>query len=643
MAYYNLAAEYASLIVICLATIAFALDKNKGTSRYAALQWMQLATFISILVTIGSLITADFFMDYPIWLVDVLKYLYFLTAPVAAPIALFYGITLTYHKTHKISIFKNHLWAWVPYAVYCVFILTNAWHRLVFTISPTEGYIRGDLFRITYVIALLYAIMVVGFAIKHYKTPQRNNLLIICLNLFVSSIIFCTQLLYPPLQLSGIASVTGVLIIQFYVQNVFQSTDGLTELYHRTTLTIQMTKLCRQQKPYALFVFSIRNFKGINERNGLKFGDALLEKMALRLRAQLPYPQLFRYSGDEFAVLIPDFDASSQQLIDTIYHDLREPFRVDDTSIALDIVYARVDFPQFGTKTEDLISAMDYSISTIKKGIGNTSYFYDNTVCEQMRRRNHIIERMKQALATDGFEAYYQPIYSVKESKYTMAEALIRFKPSQGEFISPGEFIPIAEDIGLILRITETMLHLVCADYARLIAQFGPTLPVQSISVNFPYVWFMKQGAADQVYAIVQQYNLSPERIKIELTERTFATERESARVIMDEFIARGFVLELDDFGVEYSNFSTFFSLPIHMIKFDRSLVVASTANEKRRDFFYKLLLAVSAMDKEIEVVMEGVEDQDTLDFLIKCDCDYIQGFVFSKPLPYSDFVAFLS
>ncbi len=643
MAYYNLAAEYASLIIICLATIAFALDKNKGTTRYAALQWMQLATLVSILVTIGSLITADFFMDYPIWLVDLLKYLYFLTSPIAAPIALFYGITLTYHKTHKISIFKDHLWAWIPYAVYCVFILTNGLHRLVFTISPTEGYVRGELFRITYVIALLYALMVVGFAIKNFKTPQRNNLLIICLNLFIASIIFCTQLLYPPLQLSGIASVTGVLIIQFYVQNVFQSTDGLTELYHRTTLTNQMTKLCRHQKPYTLFVFSIRNFKGINERNGLKFGDALLEEIALRLRSKLPYPQLFRYSGDEFAVLIPEFDASSQQLIETIYQGLQEPFHVGDTSIVLDIVYARVDFPQFGVKAEDLISAMDYSISIIKKGIGNTSYFYDSTVCEHMKRRNYIIERMKHALDTDGFEAYYQPIYSIKKSKFTMAEALIRFKPSQGEFISPSEFIPIAEDTGLILRITKTMFHLVCADYARLIEQFGPDLPVQSISVNCPYVWFMKQGAADQVYSIVQQYNLSPQRIKIELTERTFATELESTRAIMYEFIARGFVLELDDFGVEYSNFSTFFSLPIHFIKFDRSLVVASTANENRRDFFYKLLLTVSAMDKDIEVVMEGVEDKDTLDFLIKCDCDYIQGYVFSKPLPYRDFVAFLS
>ncbi len=643
MAFYNLAAEYASLIVICLAMVGFWLDQNKGTTRYGALKWMQIGTFVSIIVTIGSLITADFFMDYPIWLVDVLKYLYFLTSPVAAPLALFYGITLTNYKTYKFHFFKKYVWAWLPYAIYCVIILTNSFHRMIFTISPTEGYIRGEWFRITYVIALLYFGLVIYLTVKNFKTPQRNGVLIICLNLFIASLIFCTQLFYPPLQLSGIASVAGVLIIQFYVQNVSHTTDALTELNNRSTLTNQMTKLCKANVPYSLFVFSIRNFKGINERNGLEFGDALLEQIAIRLRVSYPHRYLFRYSGDEFAIILPEYEDGSLKRIEQVYKDISQPYDVDNSNTSLDFIYARVDFPDFGNKAEGLISAMDYSLSLIKKGAGNINFVYDIAVCERMKRRNYVIERIKHALETDGFEAYYQPIYSVEEDDFTMAEALIRFKPEQGEFISPAEFIPIAEDTGLIIKITITMLELVCSDYQKLLEKFKDKLKISSISVNFPYVFFMKSGSVDAVYNIVRHYNLSPEMIKIELTERTFATDIESTLVIMNDFIKRGFVLELDDFGVEYSNFSMFFNIPIRIIKFDRSLVVSSTATEQRRDFFVKFLTAVKALDSSVEVVMEGVEDDEIKDFLIDNGCDYIQGYVFSKPLPFNEYVKFIS
>ncbi len=643
MAYYNLVAEYASLIVIILAIVGFALAEDKGTTRYSALRWMQFATLISILITIGSLLTADFFMYFPVWLVDVLKYLYFLTSPIVAPIALFYAITLMHPKTYKVGFFKKYAWAWVPYAIYCVFVLTNGIHRLIFTISPTEGYIRGELFRITYVIALLYIAMVVFFAIKHSKTPQRNALIVICTNLLLASLIFCTQLIFPPIQLSGLASVAGVLIIQFYVHNVTHKTDPLTELFNRANLTTNMAKLCKADIPFSLFVFSVRNFKGINERNGLKFGDGLLEKIAIRLRTYLPYRQLFRYSGDEFALLIPDYDNQREHNIEEIYHGIKEVYKINNNTITPDFVYARVDYPEFGSKAEEIISAMDYSLAIIKKETNNSSYLYEKAICNQMKRRNYVIERIKKALNTDGFEAHYQPIYSVKKNDFIMAEALIRFKPEQGEFISPMEFIPIAEETGLIGRITTTMLELVSSDYRKMIDLLGENLRVKSISINFPYTFFTKEGAAEEVSAIVKKYGLLPERINMELTERVLATDIDNNLKIMNEFTKRGFVFELDDFGVEYSNFSMLFKVPIHVVKFDRSLVESSTCNEKRREFFIKFVSAMKAMDKEIEIVMEGVENEDVKKFLIENGSDYIQGYVFSKPLPWKEYVDFIS
>ncbi len=643
MPYYNLVAEYASLVVIVLAIVGFALAEEKGTTRYRALRLMQFATLISILITIGSLLTADYYMYCPIWIADILKYLYFLTSPIVAPLALYYAITLMHPKTYKIGFIKNYVWAWLPYAIYSLFIISNAIHRLVFTMSPTEGYVRGEFFRITYVIALLYIFMVVFFAIRHYKTPQRNALFVICLNLLLASLIFCAQLIVPPVQLSGLASVAGVLIVQFYVHNVTHKSDSLTELYNRGYLTTNMAKLCKAGTPFSLFVFSIRNFKGINERHGLKFGDTLLEKIGRRLRTYVSYQHVFRYSGDEFALLIPKYESSKNQNIEEIYNGIKEVYSINNNTITPDFAYARVDFPEFGSKAEEIMSAMDYSLSIVKKEINNTTCFYEKAICVQMKRRNYIIERIKKALNTDGFEAYYQPIYSVKKGDFTMAEALIRFRPEEGEFISPVEFIPIAEETGLISKITVRMLEMVCSDYRKMMDSLGEDIRVQAISINFPYSFFTKEGAAEESAKIVKKYRLLPQQINMELTERTFATDIEKNLRIMNEFTEKGFLFELDDFGIEYSNFSMFFKVPIHIVKFDRSLVENSTCNENRREFFVKFIAAMKAVDKDLEIVMEGVEQEEVKDFLIGCGGDYIQGFIYSKPLPWKEYVEFIS
>ncbi len=641
MPFYNLAAEIAALLVVCISMTSFLLDDNKVSTRYSALKWFYIATLASIIITLVSLWTTDHYTIVPLVITDIFKYLYFFTASIAAVMALYYAITLTHYKNHKFNFFKQYVWAWLPYAIYCVIIATNGIHRLIFTISPTEGYIRGEYFRITYVIALIYYGLIIYFTLKHFKTPQRTALLVICLNLLIATLIFCTQLFIPSLQLSGIASVCGALVIHFYVQNVSRTTDPLTELYNRQTLTIQMTKLCKEQESFDLLVFSLRNFKGINERNGLHFGDTLLEQVALRLRNFMPAKQLFRYSGDEFAMLIPRSDMNGVLHVGEYLQKLEAPYCIDDTQFTIDLIAARVEYPLFGTKTEELISAVDYSLYLLKKNPEDKNIIFDATVPEVMKRRHYIIERLKDAIENNGFEAYYQPIYSVNDKSFPFAEALIRFKPCDKPFISPAEFIPIAEETGMILKITTMMLELVCADYRKLLDMYGDNLQIKSISVNFPYVHLMKNNAEEEMLEIVQRYNLSPSMIKIELTERTFAKDLEKTIEVMHEFIEKGFIFELDDFGVEYSNFGMFFNVPINIIKFDRSLVMNATSTPERREFFRQFLIAMKKV--EMRVVMEGVEDGELLSFLSECGSDYIQGFVFTKPLPFAEFSEYIS
>ncbi len=637
---YNIAAEYAALVIIFVSMIGFLVEKSVVSTRYRGLKWMYYSTFFSILVTIACITTTNHYMVVPIWITDLMRVMFFLTSPLLALLYLFYSLSIIYNKMNIYELTKKYMWMIIPYAIYTLVVVTNPLHRLIFTVSPESGYIKGDLNQISYYIAFIYFTLIIHLVIKYRKTPQRNVLMIICLNYFLSAVIFSLQIFMPLIQLSGLACVSGMLVVHFYILSVSKSVDPLTELNNRQTLTYNLTQLCENKIPFSLAVLSIRNFKSINERMGLESGDAILSDMAMRLRTALPSKDIYRYSGDEFAYLITFPNNTVNELLKRVTQKACEPFMLSESQIGLDIVYARVDYPAFGENVKEIISSIDYSISLVKQNAKETNFFYDPSICVKMKRRNHIIEILKTAIENDGFEVHYQPIFSSKCGIFPMAEALVRLKKTGGEQISPGEFIPIAEEIGLVSKITYIVLEKLCQDFRYLIDKYGDELQLQYISFNFPYVHFLKRQTVREVVEIVDTYNIPHKRVKMELTERSLVSDTETVSRVMDEFIMHGFDFELDDFGVEYSNLSLLFDIPINIIKFDRSLVCASTADEKRRTFFKHFIKAIKAMN--IEVVMEGVEEKELLHYLVDCGCEYIQGYVFSKPLPLQELEDFL-
>ncbi len=602
---------------------------------------MYYITFFAILATIASIITVNYYTMYPLEVVEFFKVLYFFFSPLLAPLYVIYAMSIVYNKMNLKALVTKFFPILVPYIIYTLFVFSNYFHHLIFRISPEEGYVRESWVRVSYYIAFFYLAVLIIFTILHRKSAQAKVLSVICLNFILSTAVFSLQIFFPLVQLSGLSCISGLLVVHLYVLSVSKSMDSLTELNNRQSLTYQLIQLCGNSTPFSLAVFSLRNFKGINERFGLNVGDEILIDMANRLRDMLPANHLYRYNGDEFAYLelYPDSQQFNSQL-KTVTDRMYEPFDVGKTSLKLDVIYARVDFPEFGLDAKAIVSAVDYSVSSVKKNLGETNFFYDPSICDHMKRRNHIIDRLKKAIDNDGFEIHYQAIYSTTHDNFPLAEALIRLKRSDEQPISPGEFIPIAEEIGLITRITYIVLEKVCGDLRSMLDRHGNALELKSISINFPYVSFLQRSTLEDVTEILQRYNIPPSMIKMELTERTLVSDTGTTRFIMDEFIKQGIEFELDDFGVEYSNLSLFFDIPIKIIKFDRSLVYSATADPDRRKFFEHIIHAVKSLD--LKMVMEGVEEQELVDYLVGCGCDYIQGYVFTKPLQYNEFVDFL-
>ncbi len=638
---YNLSFELVALLIMGVILVNFILHKELHSTRYIVFRGMCIITFVNIIITLLTMVVSNFYMYSPLWVVDLTNMLYFILLPSPSVIYFFYVIILTIRKLTFTRLFIS----FIPYIIYVLIVLSNVFSRIVYTVTAQDGYVRGPLYQLPYVIVLIYVILIIHAAIKHRNTIYRGITMILCLSLLFSVVLVAIQAILPEVVMSGLGSAISMLFIHLYIQNESSIKDELTGLNSRKTLVYRLTRLIENKQPFSLYVFSLRNFKTINERHGLAFGDLLLQEISSHFISFFTTKTLFRYSGDEFAMISYDTDQSiimskEEKIINAIER-FSTPFGADEKNCVVGVAYTRVDYPEFGSNTRELISAVDYSVKTLKNRDENSNYYYDSTVYNRAKRVNTIIERLKYALNHEGFEAYYQPIFSVETGKFSEAEALIRIKDNDDDPIFPDEFIPIAEERGLIVDITYLMIKMVCENMRQIYDKHTDSLHLDAISVNFPYAQFLKPNMEKKVSEILRCYNISNPQLKIEITERTIVSDTNITRETMESMQEKGFIFELDDFGVDYSNLSLLLKLPVRIIKVDKSLVDAIISNTENMAFFERFVQGIRATNRTI--VVEGVETQEAAKYFIDCGCDFIQGYVFSKPLPFEKYVEFLA
>lgn len=250
--------------------------------------------------------------------------------------------------------------------------------------------------------------------------------------------------------------------------------------------------------------------------------------------------------------------------------------------------------------------------------------------------RNEIDSIISNTIAENRFQMYYQPIYSVKEKRFLSAEALIRLQDEKYGFISPELFITAAEKNGMILQIGDFVLDEVCGFLARC-EKDG--LPIDYIELNLSMNQCMQADLKEKVLHYLQKYHLRRDQINLEITETAANTAQDIVEENIKELSKEGIYFSLDDFGTGYSNISRTMSLPFHIIKLDKSLADRADDSKMRT-----LLKNTIRMFKDIgmEIVVEGVETKETMQQFVQLDCDFIQGYYFSKPLPEQEFVEFI-
>lgn len=414
--------------------------------------------------------------------------------------------------------------------------------------------------------------------------------------------------------------------------------DRTTGLPNRNLFFTNLKNLAKQDAHHALLVFDLDNFKKINDSLGHQLGDSLLAKLAMRLNKLTREQDIFyRLGGDEFALVM-----SGTNDIHTITRMTKQflaaiatPFKMAGHELVITSSVGIVLFPEDGHTPELLLKNADTAMYHAKKK-GNSYLFFNDTMNRQAVKRLQIENLMRFGLKEDHFEVYYQPKMNIRTGKLEGMEALVRFITPKKGIISPGVFIPIAEETGQIIEIGEVVLNKACRDVK---AWLDEGLFNGRVAVNLSAKQFSLPDLTTRIDVILQKNALPSYFLELEITEGTVMDDPQEAISIMRSLSARGIHLAMDDFGTGYSSLAYLKQFPLNTLKVDKAFI-DDMKSERGRNMVDSIVTIAHNLD--LHVVAEGVEQAEQISILEQLNCQTVQGYFYSKPLSRDEFTQFL-
>lgn len=412
--------------------------------------------------------------------------------------------------------------------------------------------------------------------------------------------------------------------------------DSLTGLANRGLFiehfyrSIERAK--RKNKLVALLFIDLDRFKYVNDTFGHAAGDLLLIEAGNRINKNLRKSDtVARLGGDEFALVLPDIDElhSVEAVVNKLLASLSQPYDLEGKNAFISASIGITIYPENGTDTETLLRNADSAMYKAKEKGRNASYFFTHEMDVNAQRRRALEQALHYALKNNELFLNFQPIINFETGEVTSCEALIRWKNSEFGFISPDEFIPLAEDVGLIIPIGEWVLKEACKVAMTWVTTRRETAP--SISVNLSSYQFKKQDITQLVKQTLFETGLPASRLTLEITESLLVNDDESTLSQLEQLRALGVSLSIDDFGTGYSSLSYLKKFPINYLKIDKSFVMDLVLDKESRALIEGILSMAKSL--QLEVIAEGVETQAQAIFLKSRSCSYGQGYLYSKPL----------
>lgn len=445
-----------------------------------------------------------------------------------------------------------------------------------------------------------------------------------------------------------LTSITVTLLIYLYLQKLdrnqntiseYALTDTLTGLPNRRMFNDYMSKLifnCNNDKyRFALVMVDINDFKNINDSIGHDAGDEVLCQVVKRWKmVQDNNDFIARLGGDEFIIIIENYSSNAElkKSIEKYSIAISDRFTVKEKYFYISASFGVALFPKDSKDSSEIFRFADAAMYYAKNISGVDICMYNTSMTKTIENNLSLEQKIRKALEDNSLNFVLQPQFDTKKKKLRGFESLARLQDENGNQISPADFIPVAEKTGLITYIDNWIIRNSIIFFKELLENTHEKL---ILSVNISVLHLLNKGFLDEIKLILEETNFPPNQLEIEITESVFISSISKAVGILKELKKIGIRLALDDFGTGYSSLSYLTKLPIDILKIDKSFIDELLVSNSGRNYVAAIISIGHIMN--FSVLSEGVEIQDQLDILTNLGSDYIQGYVWGKPMSKSD------
>lgn len=580
----------------------------------------------------SNILSAVFINNYgivPVWVNYIVTMLYFALLFITLAIFFVYFLIIIERED---SVWKNRYTKAVVIPLYAALavVFTTPFTKLLFSFDES-GYVRGKLSKITYAVMLYMACLIAYVALKNGKKNTFRVKILVSFFPILAGMVMLVQFYASNILLTGTAALGPLIMMFLFLGTDIVDIDSSTGFFGNRSFSEAVAKRLQKNCSFCCVLLNVNNSQELKETFGRQKHNQLITLAAVNLEDVMPRVPSFRYSENKFIFI---FDNMSSEDIDKIISamdkEFEKEFTFDNTVIRYSVSIAAVSCPEQAETAEQLTELLEYCALQAKKNKTSNICYCDDSILANIRRKKEITDILKRELNSEenSFELFYQPIYEVSSGRFRTAEALVRLNKTEIGPIYPDEFIPIAEEMGLIVRLGEIVLEKACRFIAELIKE---NIDFEAISVNFSVQQIMRNDIVEKVVSTVHKYDIPPEKLRIEITESVVIDNFSYVKMMMKELGDIGIKFYMDDFGTGYSNLSNMIELPFEYLKIDKSLVYSAEKSDKA--FFILTFISQAFVKQNVKVLTEGVETENQEKIVGTIGASYIQGFRFARPV----------
>jgi len=632
-----------SAIVLLVSLMLIVFTKSKNTYTKSTVLFL-----VNLAVNILSALFSSIYLHYdnlgPGNLIPkyIFHSLYLLFHNLAVVGYFFYLISFSDDWEHFFKSKLKIVSLFLPITIITVIIFANCFTPIIFYFNEADRYTRiWKCFFILYVSTIFYLIYSFIYLLLHRQLYTKGQFVttFVVFPILVFSVIL--EIMTKHLVVESFFDAIAILFVAVNIQRSEETLNIVTGFFNSGTYLMDMKKITTNQKHVVQILINITNYENVLDMIGQKNREIFLKECSKKIIAEskkFKLKSVNYYNGSGNFRLVYNIKKYDEVLMlaeefNKIFNEVQcfKDFKVN--------IITNVCIERNPDDIADLDTILIFGreINDAKYYTGNVLYahkIYTNDYYQKLRNIDQILE---EALTQKKFQVYYQPIYSIKEKKFNSAEALLRLKDEKYGFISPDFFIPAAEQSGLIFKITDYVLDEVCKFIS---SDEFKELGIDYIEVNLSAAECMQNNLTGRILAILDKNKVDCSKINIEITETALTRSEEQLINNVEKLYSAGIKLSLDDFGSGYSNLQRLTFIPLEIVKFDKSFITNIKDQATKNIMFSNIGKMIH--DMNIHFLVEGVETLEALKYFESINCDYVQGYYFSKPIPKTAFIEFI-